>query len=363
MPRCPTMPVLLVLLLASTGFSSGETQPELGQAVEESDSARACGVGDLIPPNGEDISDSWDTESLVSPPFDCTCTTLKASYHCPNLGKDGYPKWNPPTVSSGFCEPKDMETLEQAPFPPGFKVLFFGNSHIRQVVQSILCTFPGVIRTRWLTLQGSSSDAMRRPDTVANVDKGKPCRGCLYPSLTSRMLVEDGCVSSEEAEEACSCNSNESAFEFENGAVLHYHFAHREDDKSIDDALKIHGTELWDYDAVFANPGNRPRMQEQKVLREAGALKEAGVPFFWLSAYDGHGDVLGWSSEGQEEFRDSGARFVPIHRMVESLTYLTRGVVEKEGNHHFCLPGPPTEIGILLLRIAWALHDANESSS
>lgn len=54
------------------------------------------------------------------------------SYHCPNLGKDGYPKWNPPNVSSGSCKPKDVETLKQEPFPPGFKVLFFGNSHIRQ---------------------------------------------------------------------------------------------------------------------------------------------------------------------------------------------------------------------------------------
>lgn len=58
-----------------------------------------------------------------------------------------------------------------------------------------------------------------------------------------------------------SCDTNESAFEFENGAVLCYHFAHKEGDKSIEDALKIQGTELSDYDAVIANPGNEPRME------------------------------------------------------------------------------------------------------
>lgn len=36
----------------------------------------------------------------------------------------------------------------------------------------------------------------------------------------------------------------------------------------------------------------------------------------------------------------------------------TKGVVEGETyNPHFCMPGPPNEIGILILRIAWSLHD------
>lgn len=43
--------------------------------------------------------------------------------------------------------------------------------------------------------------------------------------------------------------------------MLHYHFAHQEEDKRIEDALEVHGTDWSDYDAVFANPGNQPRME------------------------------------------------------------------------------------------------------
>lgn len=76
------MAPLLVLLLASAGFSGGMAQPFLKQvAVEDSDrTAKACSVDELVPPHDEDISGWWDTGSLVSPPFDCTCTTLKAKY-------------------------------------------------------------------------------------------------------------------------------------------------------------------------------------------------------------------------------------------------------------------------------------------
>ena len=63
------------------------------------------------------------------------------------------------------------------------------------------------------------------------------------------------------AQNSSSCDTNESAFEFEDGAALHYHFAHKEEDKSIEDALKIQGTEFSDYDAVIANLGNEPRME------------------------------------------------------------------------------------------------------
>lgn len=82
MPRCrATALLLLLLLVASVGASSGGGQPTL-EVEGAFDSARACAVDDLVPPNGEDISDMWDKETLVSPQFDCTCRTLKARYSC-----------------------------------------------------------------------------------------------------------------------------------------------------------------------------------------------------------------------------------------------------------------------------------------
>lgn len=61
-----------------------------------------------------------------------------------------------------------------------------------------------------------------------------------------------------------------------------------------------------------------------ETLRAAGRLNEAGVPFFWLSTYEGEGGIDAWRPEEQEEFWDHGARFVPVHRMVDSLKYLTK---------------------------------------
>lgn len=154
-----------------------------------------------------------------------------------------------------------------------------------------------------------------------------------------------------------SCDDNNSVFEFENKAVLHFNFAHKEDEKRIEDALRVHGTKFSDYDVVIANLGNEPRMKTSELLRSAIKLQHVGVPLFWLSAYEGEGDIRDWPSSEQDAFRESGARFLPVHDMVESLAYLTKGVVEGENNPHFCMPGPPNEIGILLLKIAWAMYE------
>eukprot|EP00752_Nemacystus_decipiens_P014381 g12791.t1 len=352
---------LLVLLLFSAVISGHDNQPILEiEAVVESNSTVACTVDDLVPPHDEDVSNMWDMETLVPPSFDCTCRTLKASYHCPNLGTGGYPQWMPRQESSGACKSKPTETLEKEPLPPGFKVLFYGNSHLRQVVEGIVCAYSSLIRSRKLLVydfpDGQSASKMEA------VGPDRQCRSCVFSSKkSSRLLLSSGCASEEELDDACSCDTNESAFEFENGALLQYHFAHKEEHKSIQDALKTQRTDFSDYDAIIANPGNEPRMEVSEILRAAGLMKEAGIPFLWMSAYQGEGDIGAWLPEEQEDFWGSGARFVPVHRMVESLDYLTRGAVEGDKhNPHFCLPGPPVEIGVLLLKIAWALHDEKE---
>ena len=149
-------------------------------------------------------------------------------------------------------------------------------------------------------------------------------------------------------------------FEFENGAELHYHFAHKEEGKRIEDGLRAHGTQFSDYDAIVANPGNDPRLETNEFLRTAGSLKDEGIPLFWLSSYDGEGNVGDWTHAERRQFERSGARFIPVHNMVESLSYLTKGAVEGEFNPHFCMPGPPNEIGILLLKVAWALRASED---
>lgn len=57
-------------------------------------------------------------------------------YFCPNLGIGGYPKWAPHAVAEGACTSRTREEMVagRAPLPPDFKVLFYGNSYVRQVM-------------------------------------------------------------------------------------------------------------------------------------------------------------------------------------------------------------------------------------
>ena len=145
-----------------------------------------------------------------------------------------------------------------------------------------------------------------------------------------------------------------------NGAILHFYFAHTENNKSIERALRSHdNVPLSYYDAVFANAGNSPHLSEESILATAFELQNYSAPFFYLSKYGGtEGFVTEWEEHNRVLFRESGARYVDISAMAHGLTSLTRGAVEhKHGvDSHYCLPGPPDQMGLLLLKIMWAVH-------
>lgn len=56
-------------------------------------------------------------------------------YFCPSQGKSGYPMWEPRAVSHGVCRSKLWDKKVDAPLPPNAKILLYGNSHLRQVIQ------------------------------------------------------------------------------------------------------------------------------------------------------------------------------------------------------------------------------------
>ena len=157
----------------------------------------------------------------------------------------------------------------------------------------------------------------------------------------------------------CRCDDSRGEFFFENGATIHYTFEHLQKNKTIDDARYAHGNKtLSFYDAVIANPGNGPRMTESSLLDMATQLKAAGVPLFWLTTYDGAGDINTWSEEDRDRFVDSGAHFVPIRDMVRGMEAWTKGSVEgSHSDEHYCLPGPPDEIALLVLKLMHAVYD------
>ena len=154
------------------------------------------------------------------------------------------------------------------------------------------------------------------------------------------------------------CTDDWGEFYFDNGATVHYTFEHHQE-KNIDDARYDHGNEtLSFYDAVIVNPGNSPRMTQTHVVELAHELQAIGVPLFWLSSYDGHGDIGLWSEEHRERFTASGAHFVPIGDMARGLKAWTKGSVEgSHSDRHYCLPGPPDEMALLMLKLLWAVYE------
>lgn len=150
------------------------------------------------------------------------------------------------------------------------------------------------------------------------------------------------------------CDDNRGVFEFANGASIHFYFAHKEIHKRIEDALDVHDTAFGDYDVVFANPGNKPHMDPSVLLDSALELQQAKVPLVWFSAYEGEGDIREWDVDQQRKFADLDAKFLPVHDMVKDFGNLTKGFIESERNPHFCMPGPPDEIGVLLLKLVWS---------
>lgn len=322
---------------------------------------RECLVEELLPlavSEGESSSSEWSEERVVDPLYGCDCAYYRARYFCPNLGNDGYPAWVPHAVSNGTCDSVTLSQLLEAPLPPDFKVLVYGNSHLRQVVESIMCVFHERVSTKRIKYYKNGPGNVG--DKYRTVEGNVQCRSC---SPFNDELAEYGCISESEAHgEACTCSDNVSEFMFANGAILHYYYAGGDKHKHVSDALPHFSvTSLSYYDAVFANNGNGPMMQPPQVLASAVELKDASVPFFWLSTYDGRngrfGDVDGWNKKDRARMDGLGVNFIRVGAMALGLDHLRKEVVEPQsGDPHFCLPGPPTEMSLLLLKLVWALH-------
>lgn len=72
--------VVAIALLCSAAVSSG-AEPSLEELPENpGQSQRECTVDDLLPDHewDGDLAEMWDSDTLVHPPFDCSCYTLKA---------------------------------------------------------------------------------------------------------------------------------------------------------------------------------------------------------------------------------------------------------------------------------------------
>lgn len=355
--------MLLVLLMTWTRRASGrsahlDVSADPGERKNES---RKCTADELLPlalSEGEPFSSEWSDDRAVNPLYGCDCPHYRARYFCPDLGNDGYQKWVPRAVADGTCHSMTPSQLAEVPLPPNFKVLAYGNSHLRQVIESMMCIFQEHVSTKRIKYYriGPGDEG----DRYLTVDGNISCRSC---APFNDELAEYECMSESDAHgEACTCSDDVSEFVFANGAILHYYFAGSDKRKHVSDILPhFNVSSLSYYDSVFANNGNGPAMRPPRVLEAAAELKNDSVPFFWLSTYDGldglHGDVDGWEEDDRVRMDVLGAKFIRVGVMALGLEHLRKRVVQPgSGDNHFCLPGPPNEMALLLLKLMWAVH-------
>lgn len=151
------------------------------------------------------------------------------------------------------------------------------------------------------------------------------------------------------------CTDDLGVFNFNNGAVLHYYFADTEKNKHVEDALTVFKTKFSNYDMIFVNHGNDPNIETDSLLNSAKAAQQARVPLIWMSTYDGAGALHEYfSPEEVALFHELGARYLPAHEITKGAESFVKGEVEGGNDGHFCLPGPPNEVGIFLFQLVWS---------
>eukprot|EP00903_Cladosiphon_okamuranus_P011189 g10558.t1 len=351
----PLITSLLALAVCTGASREDPTFAFSGTVGSRTSASRWCRADELLPqqvPRQSALSPEWSTE-VVEPPYGCDCSFYKSRYFCPSLGDKGNPAWVPQAVADGVCKSVTRFDLRQAPLPPDFKVLVYGNSFLRQVVEGMMCMFHDKVETKRVRYHVGNGVESER-----TVPGEAVCRDCWGDRET---LNDRGCISYEQQKIGCPCADDLGEFTFDNGAILHYYFANMEADKSLSDSLPPHGNVTWSwYDAVFANQGNGPPLSPDAILAGAAELHEALVPFFWLNTYwaQGDGDVGAWEGSRKSQFQATGAKHVRIDAMTKGMFNLTKQAVESNfpNDPHFCLPGPPDEMALLLMKIMWAIH-------
>lgn len=98
--------------------------------------------------------------------------TLHNRYFCPDQGGSEYPKWVPQAVASGSCASTTREELSEAPLPPNFKVLFYGNSHLRQVSPYLFLARKGSLLCCVLRFSGDERFVLSSTEGTQGVGAG-----------------------------------------------------------------------------------------------------------------------------------------------------------------------------------------------
>lgn len=134
----------------------------------------ACTVEQLVGHSGAHQPGGWViATNETRPSYGCSCPYFKARYFCPHLSeKQHHYVWQPHSVAGGECTPTAVTLLMEDLFPPGFTTFIFGNSHLRQPMEALMCQFSDQIVTRNASVMTSSGESKQQ---LIGLDE--QCRG------------------------------------------------------------------------------------------------------------------------------------------------------------------------------------------
>ena len=97
--------------------------------------------------------------------------------------------WRPHAVASGKCKAATVEHLQQNLLPDGYTVLAVANSHVRQVVEALMCQFSDQVVSRNITMAHTTDPPGERQEIIG---PDRQCRGT--STWGGPMLLRGGCV-------------------------------------------------------------------------------------------------------------------------------------------------------------------------
>lgn len=311
---------------------------------------KQCTVDQLLPlpcdygvNRDEKYATEWE-DVVEDHLYDCTCATMKSRYFCPNLNGKTYNKWVPDSISKDECY-SEIPEQGNSPFPEMSNIYFYGNSHLRQLVESLMCIYEDNLKYKIMNGKTLS------PDTQ--------CRACLTkahpsdPFTLKDTLIENKCITEEDGKN-CACNDGGGDFVFDNGAAVTYLFSDTES-KSYNKLISQVRV-IREGDIFVINNGNMPKMGQEEILETAKEIKHSGGKLFFLSSYyynTSHLDF--WTKENKKKLKEYDVTYLDVTCMTNGIHDWRKSEIEGgEKDTHFCLPGPPNEIAFLLLRLIWA---------
>lgn len=154
------------------------------------------------------------------------------------------------------------------------------------------------------------------------------------------------------------CDDDISSVSFRNGARVFFRFSDISiRNKQIEREMRSMGLDPTDVDVIISNSGNGEKMTFESLRTTAQNFRGSGKLILWLSNYFHVTSLF----EGQQArtLADLGVVQFDMSKVMRHTLHpneksYCQVVENRQLDTHYCMPGPPDELGILLARMVWA---------